>query len=107
MVALLHNETVYIAGRITSDSNARRHFAAAERHLRARGFLNIINPAELDTVLGDARTYGECLKIDLALILVVVNRMYMLKKWELSLGATAEHSVAKAIGLDIEYEDAS
>ena len=113
---------VYIAGpmRGIKDFNFSAFYAAEEK-LRARGY-EVFNPARRD-----AQKYGGNLKsetgseeeitaavgfsirdamaVDTAWIATEADAIYMLRGWESSKGAHAEITLAKAIGLDILWEE--
>lgn len=71
-------------------------------------------PDELDTVgpwrawkpgrFKRSPTLRQMLGADLAYICKEADAIYMLKGWEKSLGARAEHTVATCLGLQIIYE---
>ena len=115
---------IYIAGPMRGHKNFNfKAFYKAEELLRNIGFKYIGNPADLDT-----RLYGEdifkskkgktedilkkdpsfserkVLLSDMKWICTYATHMYMLEGWEYSLGAQAEHALAKALGLTIMYE---
>ena len=63
------------------------------------------------TVINPARNYGGYQGLTHARYmrysihqLLIVDAVYMLNNWELSEGATTEHTIAKSLGLDIYYE---
>lgn len=63
------------------------------------------------TVINPARNYGGDQTLTHAQYmrysihqLLIVDAVYMLNNWEFSEGATAEHTIAKSLGLDIYYE---
>lgn len=89
---------------------------AAER-LRADGFI-VFNPADRDRATGfdpsgmtgneDLAAMGFCLRealhADTSWICLFATHIYMLKGWEKSSGARAEHALALALGLQVMYE---
>ena len=85
-------------------------FAAADR-LRADGW-TVLNPAEHDKDGGFDETQETLEGFDLHAAfrwdieaVLRSDAIYMLAGWELSTGANIEHSVAKAIGLEVLYEE--
>ena len=96
--------TYYISGPMTGlpDFN-RAAFRAAEANLRADG-LSVITPCWAILPRG-GMPYREMLTADLEDICKHADALYMLKGWEHSPGARAEHAVAVALKLPIAYED--
>lgn len=106
-------DSIYIAGpmRGHDDLNFPAFDRAADR-LEAEGW-RVVNPADLDRQAGIA--ISDCppgewtgfirpiARRDLD-ALVVCDAIYMLRGWENSKGATAEHAVAKWLELGIYYE---
>lgn len=116
---------VYIAGPMTGYPNFNFDaFMAGERDMEGlEKFDEIFNPARKDI-----ETYGEemattnptgdpkfaeynhgfslrdALGKDLAFITSKATHIYMLRGWEKSRGATAEHATAVALGLEIIYQ---
>lgn len=93
-------DQVYIAGPMTGypDHNHPTFTAAAE-WLRGAGF-RVISPHELHQP--GAHPWDWYLRRDLA-ELVKCTRIVMLPGWDDSRGARLEHTVAKALGLQITY----
>src|SRR5471030_1062685 len=102
----------YIAGAMTGhvDLNFPAfHAAAAEQ--RAAGY-EVINPAEInggaDELVACAQMdaaqmaahWQGCMRKDIA-ALMTCDRIYMLAGWQSSRGATLEHHVAAALGLEV------
>ena len=63
------------------------------------------------TVINPARNYGGDQTLTHAQYmrysihqLLIVDAVYMLDGWEFSEGATAEHTIAKSLGLEIYYD---
>lgn len=103
---------VYISGRITGLPKAEYEalFNAAEATLRAKGYEVItpirINPeaAEIDPARHtEAEIWEAHLKADIRELLKC-NAIYMLSNWELSEGATLEHSIAQGVNIHVHYE---
>ncbi|EDT3961262.1 DUF4406 domain-containing protein [Salmonella enterica subsp. enterica serovar Richmond] len=87
---------VYISGPMSGleDFN-RTAFAIAARNLDAKGY-TVLNPA----ILPNGLTYGQYIKISKAM-LECADTIYLLEGWRDSAGATAEHALAKKLGLKI------
>ena len=108
-------QKVYIAGPMSGyeDSN-RAAFENAEQCFLDWDWAkeNIFNPIDHEASLmvqkglvkDTQEAYRMCLKIDLEWLCEHATHIYMLKGWEKSLGARAEHATAVALGLEIEYE---
>ena len=90
----------YISGKITglSEFEYTMHFARAEERLRAKGY-GVINPIKLPRDL----TYEQYMKLDI-MDLLNCDVIYMLDGWSVSPGARLEYFLARAIGLEIEFE---
>lgn len=103
---------VYIAGPMTGYPEFnQKAFAEAEQLLMQAGF-EPVNPAtahgeDLDGTTGDEKhsqeELREIIRTDLDL-LQGCGAIRMLKGWEKSLGARAEHAVAVWMGLEVWYE---
>lgn len=109
---------IYIAGPMTGlpEFNFPAFFAAEEK-LQELGH-ECFNPARNDTekygidVTGttgkheeiDGFSLRQALSDDTQYICNEADGVYMLTGWEKSSGATAEHALAKALGLEIMYE---
>ena len=95
--------TYYISGPMTGIKEFNREaFRAAEANLRARG-LSVITPFGALLPRG-GMPYREMLAADLDDICFKAEALYMLKGWEHSPGSRAEHAVAVALELPIDYE---
>lgn len=97
-------------------------FFAAEDYFKSIGW-EVFNPAQkdeekygLDMFLGsengdqkESEDKGFCLRtvlaMDLNWVCKYATHIYMLRGWEKSTGATAEHATAVALGLEIIYEN--
>ena len=90
--------TYYISGPMSGieDDNLPA-FKSARVRLRKRGH-NAVLPDSNSTY------YRTSLRIDFELIFAKADALYMLKGWEHSPGARAEHAVAVALRLPIAYE---
>ncbi len=103
---------VYISGRITGLSKAEYEalFNTAEATLRAKGY-EVVTPiriipdsAEIDPAKHtEAEIWQAHLKADIR-ELMQCHAIYMLPNWELSEGATLEHSIAHGLGITVLYE---
>ena len=99
---------IYISGKITNNPNWKEQFKVAEMKLKASGENNvIINPEYIGQELEkeiEHPTYKDYMQADLRTLLIC-NTIYMLSNWKESKGATLEHSIAEALGMEIIYED--
>jgi hypothetical protein len=115
-------KVAYVAGRMRGIPYYNfPAFDAAEKLLRSLGY-EVINPAELDRQRGFdplkrkwSKNYDwsqipkgfklvPCIKEDIASVLLS-DMIYMLIGWDKSVGATAEHAIAKWAGKRIIYQD--
>ena len=94
--------TYYISGPMTGlpDFN-RTAFEMVARQLRAKGHMVFLPE---DSWAHPNWTYRELLARDMDHVFDDVDALYMLKGWEYSPGARAEHAVAVALELPIAYE---
>lgn len=116
------NNKIYIAGPMRGYPHFNfPTFYAASDYFKSIGWV-VFNPAErddeeygvemaahnVDGSLEAAACQGfdlrKALGVDLAWICKHATHIYMLKGWEKSKGATAEHATAVALGLTILYE---
>ena len=90
------NLRVYLSGAMRGlpDNNFPAFHAAAAK-LRAEGHI-VCNPAELPYGEDDLRS---CFAADMVFISLCAQAVAFLPGWENSLGAQAEHALAKALGL--------
>jgi hypothetical protein len=104
--------TIYVAGPMTGypEFNFPAFFETAEA--LEEGGWEVINPAAHDlSEFGDLEgvaknaNYRDCLGWDLDQICKNCTAIFMLKGWENSKGARAEHATALALGLEIIYEN--
>lgn len=107
------SKSTYVAGPMRGIE--RFNFPAfddAEKHLTAEGWV-VFSPAQMDREkYGDGVEFGEvvidaafmhdCMKRDIATLLVV-DAIHLLEGWEDSKGVATELAVARAIGLEV-YE---
>lgn len=112
---------VYISGKIGEEvlsKATRRKFARAEEMLKAKGY-EVFNPTtsglgalaeemvRIERQNGRETTwYNEILKLDLT-ELSFCDAIYMLKDWNKSPGARAEHVAARAMNKKIFFRDES
>jgi hypothetical protein len=100
---------IYIAGPMRGyDNHNFDEFFKAEEHLRHKGYLDIVNPAQLDKDDGidpnvDDVDIKSILRRDIT-HLMKCNSLFLLRGWEKSEGARAEHSVASAMGMFMWYQ---
>jgi nucleoside 2-deoxyribosyltransferase len=102
---------VYIAGPMRGyEKNNHDAFDKAEATLLKKGIWNPINPAAIDRFEGvdphndlTKKELKEALARDFNLIFTC-DCMYMLLGWEKSMGARAEHALAVALGMGIQYQ---
>ena len=90
---------IYIAGKISGDKEYRKKFDAIYDHLIHKYGCPVYNPAKQPEGL----SYKEYLYNGIDL-LKNCNVIYMIKGWEDSKGARAEHAIAVALGYKIIYE---
>ena len=99
---------IYIAGPMTGmpDMNVVE-FRKAAKFIEesSKGFSYGFNPHDVANMLGwsDKTHLGE-IASNLIRDLIICDAIYMLRGWEQSKGARAEHAVAVWIGLDIMYQ---
>jgi len=93
---------VYIAGPMSGlpDFN-RRAFNVARTYLKLNGH-SVLSPE----ILPDGFEQREYMDICIAMVRCV-DCVYMLKGWEKSAGARAEHALAEKLNLRIEYQEKS
>lgn len=101
----MHNKTkptIYISGGITGrpPTEYRAHFDGAAANMEARGY-EVINP--LYNGLPEEASWHAHMRADIRL-LTYCQEIYILRGWEKSTGASAEHALAKALGMVINYE---
>lgn len=85
---------VYIAGPITGKENGNKAvFFSAEYALKKEGYI-VLNPCRLPGGLSEFQYMDICLAM-----LRSANYIYLLEGWQTSAGATAEHALAKKLGL--------
>lgn len=90
---------IYIAGKITGDTNYRRKFFEATKRLESSGH-HVMSPA----VLPLGFDYEDYMKICIAM-LSVCDVVYFLRDWRTSPGAIREMSEAMKLGKIIIFEE--
>lgn len=90
----------YLSGPITGNSDYKRQFAWAAKHLERLGW-DIINPAAMDRVVPvSAFSYEDYMEIDL-LLLSKADVLIQLPGWEESRGANREYGYALAFNKQV------
>lgn len=104
-------EKIYLAGPMSGIHNHNKaEFMKWEAKLKTTGaevFNPIMSPASrlVQTgILTGQDAYRRCLALDLKYICEEATSIFMLRGWEGSPGARAEHATASALGLMIHYE---
>ncbi len=94
-------DIVYIAGAISGDIVANRHRFAAAKHsiMASSANTTVLNPAELP----DGLTKTQYMSICLPMVMMSTS-LFMLKGWEKSEGAVAEHALAQKLKIEIVYQ---
>lgn len=99
---------IYIAGPMTGKEDLNRvEFEKAAKFIEesSKGFSIGFNPHDVANMLGwDESTLLSTIASTLLVDLANCDAIYMLRGWQDSKGATAEHAVAKWIGLEIIYQ---
>lgn len=85
----------YLSGPITGIDNYRENFKEVADKLKAEGYYDVINPAELCEVMPACTSWDDYMKIDLEL-LAMCDVVVMLPGWEQSRGANREYGYALA-----------
>lgn len=104
-------EKIYLAGPMSGipDHN-KAEFLKWEAKLKTTGaevFNPITSPASRlvqSGILSGQQAYRRCLALDLKYICEEATSIFLLRGWERSPGACAEHATAVALGLHIHYE---
>ncbi len=92
---------IYLSGKITGiEEEAFAQFEAEELDLISKG-MEVVNPFKLPHNHG--KTHAEYLREDIK-ALCECDAIVMLKGWHFSVGANLEHTIAKAINLEIYYQ---
>ena len=99
---------IYIAGPMTGKPGLNAdEFRKAAKFVEesSKGFSIGFNPHNVASMLGwDEQTPLSTIASTLLVDLASCDAIYMLRGWQDSKGATAEHAVAKWIGLEIIYQ---
>ena len=97
---------IYLSGPITNEPNYRRNFAAAQSILEEMGHDDIVNPAELCSVINtDKFTYKQIMTICKDL-LRTSDALILLPGYEKSHGCGVEEGIAEENDLIIvEFQD--
>lgn len=94
-------QKVYISGPITGTDDYQERFARAEEWLTEHGY-EAVNPAKENAKLPEGTTWkqymGEALRL-----LMGCDKIFMLKGWSGSRGATLELRVAERVRMDVLY----
>ena len=93
-------KVIYIAGPIMGVKGYRKAFNDAEKRLIKQGW-ETCSPVNI--IADDIRAV---MALELDFIARCADAIYMLKGWECSLGAQAEWALARALGLQIIYQEA-
>tara|TARA_R110000850_G_scaffold235569_1_gene360389 strand:- start:744 stop:1520 length:777 start_codon:yes stop_codon:yes gene_type:complete len=97
--ANLNKQKIYIAGPMTGyDQFNRSAFNRTSDALSLAGYI-VLNPA----ILPDGLTQAQYMQIDLTM-LQCCDAIFMLKGWDDSAGAMAEHALAMKLGLTVIHE---
>lgn len=104
-------EKIYLAGPMSGIPNHNKaEFLKWEAKLKTTG-AEVFNPVTSPSsrlvqsgILSGQAAYRRCLATDLKWICEKATSIFMLRGWETSMGARAEHATATALGLHIHYE---
>ena len=101
------SDRVYLSGPISSIGyeEACRRFGAAEKHLQKLGY-RTSNPTKMTLCVWLAQHghYRLCLILQLALLCISCQCIYLLDGWHTSDGARAERAISRIFGLTALYE---
>lgn len=101
---MANNRKIYISGPMRGVANYKLRFDLGETYINTvfkDSNPEIINPAKIELPAGKD-TYEDYIRFDINELLKC-DTIVMLKNWEQSTGARAEHAVAVALSLDICY----
>ena len=103
----MKRDKIYISGPISSRpfGVAINHFMLAEAKLQAQGY-RTCNPLNMRLCVWLAQHghYRLCLILQLALLCISCQCIYLLDGWHTSDGARAERAVARVMGITALYE---
>ena len=96
---------IYISGAITGVKEYEFNFLRAHNDLKLQGMNNkqIKNPCIFTNHLPQNSTWEQYMRVCVK-ELADCDKIYMLKGWENSRGATEEHRIAKMLGMEVIYE---
>ena len=94
-------KSIYIAGPIDGVKGYKKAFDAAERKLSKKGWDVVCSPANVP----EEQPLREIMALELDWIARCADAVYMLRGWENSKGAQCEWALARALGLQIIYQD--
>lgn len=97
-------DLIFISGPMTNDDNYKQKFINAEKYLKSLGYVNVINPAKIETTLPTGLEHDQYLSIDIA-ILSKCKHIYVLNGWKDSKGAVEEVAFAGQNEIDIIFQD--
>lgn len=109
---MMRNKKIYIAGKVSGEDAATvtMKFGQVQKRLEKAGY-TVINPlkvvAEAMAATNESwlKTPWEvAMKICITAMLKA-DKVYMLKDWQQSRGASVEHELAKGLNMDIIYDD--
>lgn len=100
---------IYISGSISNDPNYKQKFSDAKLNLCLQGYLvdQIYSPPEFVSKYfkePESQSWHN-LMIACLMELEKCKKIYMLKDWDESTGATIEHMWAVKLGLEVIYEN--
>lgn len=107
-------DKVYIAGPMSGiEEYNKPSFDRVEQIFLSVGYppANVFNPIKSEIslkvqqgLISEDKAYSQCLRVGLDWICDHATMVYMLRGWENSKGARAEHATALALGITIEYQ---
>lgn len=103
----MKRDKIYISGKISGldFEEACRRFGEAEKHLQKLGY-RTSNPTKMTLCVWLAQHghYRLCLILQLALLCISCQCIYLLDGWHTSDGARAERAISRIFGLTALYE---
>lgn len=94
-----NEKIVYISGAITGTLDYMERFGAAEKTLKYWGY-KPINPAKINSKLPADTTWSGYMRSSIKL-LMKADAIYMIRGWKKSKGAVLEHTIARALGMEV------